>query len=100
MTISVAFIKCLNELFSLIIFAGTPPTVTEAGTSFVTTAFAPITELSPIEICPIIFAPGPIYTLSPIIAASNSPPFAPIFTPACILQFSPMKAFDEITIVQ
>ena len=42
-------------------------------TSLVTTAFAQITTLSAILIAPIILAPVPIKTLSPIVAASYTP---------------------------
>ena len=80
-------------------FAGIPPTVTPFGTSLLTTALAPITAPLSIVILPIILTPGPIYTLSLITADFSSPPFAPILTHACILQFFPILAPAEIMIV-
>ncbi|ONI42119.1 hypothetical protein AN640_07640 [Candidatus Epulonipiscium fishelsonii] len=50
--------------------AGTPTTVLPLGTSFITTALAPILTLFPIVIGPRTFAPAPIITLSPL----NLPP--------------------------
>lgn len=52
-------------------YAGTPTTVQLSGTSFTTTAFAPITTLFPILTFPIIFAPDETVTLLPIVGASS-----------------------------
>lgn len=46
-------------------FAGTPPITEFAGTSSITRLFAPMTELSPTFIRPIITVPGKIITLFP-----------------------------------
>ncbi len=72
------------------IFAGTPTTVQLLGISFMTTAFAPITTLFPILIGPKIFAPVPIYTLSPITGTSNKPDLPPTVTFDPIMQFLPI----------
>ena len=58
--------------FSVMLFlvfitlAGTPATIECAGTSFTTTAFAPIITSSPIVTPPITLAPAFIPTLSPM----------------------------------
>ena len=58
--------------FSVMLFlvfitlAGTPATIECEGTSFTTTAFAPIITSSPIVTPPITFAPAFIPTLSPM----------------------------------
>lgn len=57
----------------LIIFAGTPPTITLLGIDFVTTAFAAINTSSPIVISPKTFAPGPILTLLPNLGLALEP---------------------------
>lgn len=63
--------------------AGTPATVTPGCTIFFTTTLpAPMQTLSAIDTLPIIFAPVPMYTLSPITAADVFPPVAPIVTPS------------------
>lgn len=49
------------------ILPGIPTTTALSGISFVTTQFAPIDTLFPINILPIILAPGPIYTSFPIV---------------------------------
>ena len=53
------------SIFLLAVLAGTPTTVTPAGTSCVTTAPAPTTESSPIWIRGSTVAPAPIHTLIP-----------------------------------
>ena len=57
------------EVLFEMISAGTPAIDTLSGKSFVTTLFAPIETLFPILISPKILAPGPMYTLSPIVGA-------------------------------
>lgn len=61
-------------------FAGFPTTTESGGTTFTTTAPAPIIAPFPIVISPIIHTLGPIVTLSSIIGESFAPlnPFAPI----------------------
>lgn len=77
--------------------AGTPATVIPGSViSLTTTALAPIATLSAIFIFPIIFAPVPIKTLSPIVAAFGLPPVAPIFTPSWIRQFFPIVVVLQI----
>ena len=49
-----------------ITLAGTPTTIECEGTSFTTTAFAPIITSSPIVTSPITLAPALISTLSPM----------------------------------
>ena len=49
--------------------AGMPTATASLGTSFSTTALAPITTLSPMVTGPMIFAPTPISTSLPIIGA-------------------------------
>ncbi len=91
----------LLELFWLITFAGMPPTVHPFSliTSDTTTAFAAIATFDEILTSPIIFAPVPMNTLSPIIAAFEEPLVAPIVTPSCIRQFLPIRLPAETTIV-
>ena len=62
-------------------FAGIPPPTLLAGISFVTTAFAPITTLSPITTFPTTFAPGYKTTLSPIVGDPDFPHTFPIVHP-------------------
>lgn len=50
--------------------------MTLSGTSLLTTALAPIATLFPMFIFPNSFAPGPIYTLSPIIGALSGVQFS------------------------
>lgn len=77
---------CILELESLllIIFAGTPPTVQPFShmTSLTTAALAAIATFDEIVISPIILAPLPMKTLSPIVAAFVAPLVAPIVTPS------------------
>ena len=54
--------------------------------------------LEAIEIFPIIFAPTPISTLSPIIGHLSSIPLFPIQLSPCNEQFSPIIEFPFITI--
>ena len=79
-----------------------PPTTALSGTSFVTTAFAPIATLLPTLILPTTFAPAPIYTPSPIIGIPLFSPFpaTPIVTPCDILQLRPITAPPDIIIPQ
>ena len=60
--------------------AGFPTTIVWAGTSFTTTAPAPIIVPSPMVISPIIHTLGPIVTLSSMIGDFSAPsnPLAPI----------------------
>lgn len=58
--------RCIYNLTFLIILAGTPATTVFSGTSFVTTAFAPIIAPSPIVIPCKTVAFDPIQTLFPI----------------------------------
>ena len=76
--------RLLLESFCEITLAGTPPTVQPRSdsTSFITTAFAAIATLDDIFTSPIILAPVPIKTLSPIVAALDEPFVAPIVTPS------------------
>jgi len=46
--------------------AGTPATTTFEGTGLITTALAAMITSSPIVVSPMILAPEPIQTLSPI----------------------------------
>jgi hypothetical protein len=62
-----------------IIRAGTPTTVQLSGTSFVTTAPAPIFTLSPILIPPMTIAPAPIKQFLPI-TGTHPVSFSPIVT--------------------
>lgn len=67
----------------LITLAGTPPTVQPLlHTMSLTTALAAMATFEEIFTSPIIFAPLPINTLSPIIAALDDPFVAPIVTPS------------------
>lgn len=59
-----------------------PATITFDGTSFTTTALAATKTLSPIDILPKAFAPGPNPTLSPIIGRLSCEPLLPISVPA------------------
>ena len=81
-------ISVLSLNLSLIIFAGTPPTMALSGTSLTTTAFAPITALFPIVMPPKTFAPQHIVTLLSILGFL--PSFTPIVTCWKISTFSPM----------
>lgn len=65
----------LLESLLLIIRAGTPPTVHPVSeiTSDTTTALAAMATLDEIVTSPIIFAPLPINTLSPMFAALSEP---------------------------
>ena len=78
-----------------------PPTVQPWSVmmSFTTTALAPIHTLSEILTLPMIFAPVPMNTLSPIVAAKSEPFVAPIVTPSCMRQLAPIFAFEATTIV-
>ena len=64
---------------------GTPTTVTLEGTSFNTTAFAPIFTLSPIVISQRSLAPQPIKTLLPTVGCrfflEDGVPLPPRVTP-------------------
>lgn len=55
----------LMQFLVFITLAGTPATIECEGTSFTTTAFAPIITSSPIVTPPITLAPALIPTLSP-----------------------------------
>ena len=59
------------ESLLLITLAGTPAIVTPSEKLLFTTALAPITQLFPILMSPKSLAPGPIYTLSPILGAPS-----------------------------
>ena len=65
-------------------FAGTPPMVHPFSVmiSFTTTALAAIATFDEILTSPIIFAPDPIKTLSPIVAAFEDPFVDPMVTPS------------------
>lgn len=65
-----------------------------SGNDVFTTAFAPIFILSPKIIGTNILAPGPIYTLFPIVEKPSSDP--PILTEQWILALVPILAFREI----
>lgn len=67
-----------------------------SGTSFVTTAFAPMVTLFPIVMPPIIFAPLDNMTLLPIRGMPDVP--TPIITPWNIRQFIPIIVASFITI--
>ena len=72
------------ELLLLMTFAGIPPTVHPFSQimSFTTTAFAAIATFEEIVTSPIIFAPVPMNTLSPMLAALDEPFVAPMVTPS------------------
>ncbi len=86
---------------SLIFTAGTPPRVAcESSKEWVTTAFAATATSSPRVMSPKTLAPGPMYTLFPILGARS--PYrlsVPMFVPAWILQFSPIRELLWTTIV-
>ena len=56
-------LNLINHYVSLIIFAGTPPTIVLAGTSLLTTAPAATIEFSPMVTPGKIVAPAPIQAL-------------------------------------
>lgn len=78
--------------------AGTPTRTEFAGKLFVTTAFAPILQLSPIVTPPIILAPAPISTFFPIVGQllSLSEPLFPIVT--CCLNTTPSPKTTSLLI--
>src|SRR5687767_13936215 len=70
--------------------AGTPTAMELSGTSRMTTAFAPITTLSPMRIGPSSLAPVPMSTLLPITGAhGSSTRLRPTTTPLRMRQLSP-----------
>ena len=81
------FISALSSavISSLMMCAGTPATMQLSGTSFTTTALAPIMTLFPIRTGPRILAPAQISTLSPMMGTSYHPLFPPMVT------FCPMR---------
>ena len=89
------FFSCSGKSF--IIFAGIPPTKADSGTSVVTTAFAPITALLPMDNGPSTFAPGPMNTWLPSLGIVQDgvpfrvlPEFPPKVTPCWIYAYSPI----------
>ncbi len=78
-----------NQPLSASTRAGTPTAVEQAGTSRVTTAFAPIRAWSPIVTGPRILAPAPISTCPPsvtppvIVTCWNNRQFTPIRAAGC-----------------
>ncbi len=79
----------------LMMRAGTPATILLLGTSFTTTALAPMSTLSPTVMPPITLAPQHTSTLSPITGAFRSWS-NPIVTCWYILQFLPILSAEMI----
>ena len=91
----------LCYLFNLFtILAGTPAiTMFSSKKSLFTTAPAPIITLLAIWISPIIFAPTPISTLSPILGDLLPKPSLPMQLSPCNVQFRPTLAYALTTIL-
>lgn len=81
--------------------AGTPTAMALLGTSWMTTAFAPIRTLSPTDMPPSSFAPVPMTQLLPTVGCAlpdgSSVSLFPKVTELKTLQFSPMTTSDPIT---